>query len=303
MPWSVTYVSPFTCIGIISRSKRPSSVAWCGELVRADGELVELGPRDLVLLGDHLRADALALDRVLLEQLGREGEAEVLLGLHARGERQLAHVLDAAADDDVVHAGGDLRGREVHGLLRRAALEVDRRGRRLDREARLEPGVAPDVEALRPELHHAARDHVLHLARVDAGALDHRAVGGAQQLVGVGVLVVALLEVPSPDRACGPPRRLRPRVRPGGHCHSSPFQVPPAAVFGGGRGHMLRAPMTGKDRHRRQRGHRHRHRAGRRPSTETSCSGRARRSPRTGRGTRSTPRSSPIWRRSPTARS
>ena len=74
------------------------------ELVRADGELVELGPRDLVLLGDHLRADALALDRVALEQLRREGEAEVLLGLHARGERQLAHVLHAAADDDVVHA-------------------------------------------------------------------------------------------------------------------------------------------------------------------------------------------------------
>ena len=28
MPWSVTYVSPFTFIGMISRSKRPSSVAW-----------------------------------------------------------------------------------------------------------------------------------------------------------------------------------------------------------------------------------------------------------------------------------
>ena len=27
MPWSVTYVSPFTWIGTISRSKRPSSVA------------------------------------------------------------------------------------------------------------------------------------------------------------------------------------------------------------------------------------------------------------------------------------
>ena len=29
MPWSVTYVSPFTWKGTISRSKRPSSVAWC----------------------------------------------------------------------------------------------------------------------------------------------------------------------------------------------------------------------------------------------------------------------------------
>ena len=79
------------------------------ELVGPNGELVELGPRDLVLLGDHLGAEPLADDLVLLHQLRREGEAEVLLGLHARRERQLAHVLDAAADDHVVDARGHLR--------------------------------------------------------------------------------------------------------------------------------------------------------------------------------------------------
>ena len=66
MPWSVTYVSPLTWNGTISRSKRPSSVAWCGEAVRAHGELVELGARDLPLVGDHLGAEALADDVVLL---------------------------------------------------------------------------------------------------------------------------------------------------------------------------------------------------------------------------------------------
>src|SRR4029450_5404731 len=77
-----------------------------GELVRAQRELVELGARDLPLVGDHLGAQALPDDVVLLHELGGEGAAELLLGLHARGERQVAHVLDARPDDDVVDAGG-----------------------------------------------------------------------------------------------------------------------------------------------------------------------------------------------------
>ena len=63
---------------------------------------------------------------------------------------------------------GDLRGREVHGLLRRAALKVDRRRRGLDREALLQPGVAADVQALRAELRDAAGDHVLDLPGLDS---------------------------------------------------------------------------------------------------------------------------------------
>ena len=41
-----------------------------GELVGAQRELVELGARDLPLVGDHLGAQALADDVVLLHQLG-----------------------------------------------------------------------------------------------------------------------------------------------------------------------------------------------------------------------------------------
>ena len=109
-------------------------------------------------------------------------------------------MLDAAADHRVVHAGGDQRGGEVDGLLGGAALAVDGGGGRLDRQALLQPGVAGDVEALLAELLHAAGDHVFDLGGVDAGARDDLAVALAEQRVGVGVLVVALLLVPAPDR-------------------------------------------------------------------------------------------------------
>ena len=109
-------------------------------------------------------------------------------------------MLDAAADGDVMDAGGDQRGGEVDCLLRRPALAVDRGRRGLDRQPGLEPGVAGDVDALLAELLHAAGDDVLDLGGVDAGPLDHLAVALGQQVRGVGVLVVALLLVAAPDR-------------------------------------------------------------------------------------------------------
>ena len=61
--------------------------------------------------------------------------------------------------------------------------------------------------ALRPTLHDCSpycctqpATHVLDLAGRDTRALDHLGVAAAEQLVGVGVLVVALLLVPAPDR-------------------------------------------------------------------------------------------------------
>ena len=119
------------------------------------------------------------------------------------GEGDVAHVLDAAADGDVVDAGGDQRGGEVDGLLGRAALAVDGGGGGLDRKPGLEPGVAGDVDALLAELLHTAGDDVLDLGGLDAGPLDHLVVGLGEQARGVGVLVVALLLVPAPDRQAG----------------------------------------------------------------------------------------------------
>ncbi len=119
--------------------------------------------------------------------------------LHAVAEGDVAHVLDAAADDDVVDAGGDERRGEVHGLLRGAALAVDGGGGRLDRKAGLEPGVAADVHALLAELLDAARDDVLDLGGVDARALDDLGVGLGEERRGMDVLVDALLLMAAPD--------------------------------------------------------------------------------------------------------
>ena len=56
------------------------------------------------------------------------------------------------------------------------------------------------LKRLLAELLHAAGDDVLDLGGVDAGAVEHLRVGLAQQVGRVGVLVVALLEVPAADR-------------------------------------------------------------------------------------------------------
>jgi hypothetical protein len=112
----------------------------------------------------------------------------------------VAHVLDARADHHVVHAGRDQRRAEVDRLLGRAALAVHRGGRRLDRQTRLQPGVATDVEALLADLLDAAGDHVLDERRLDPGALDHLGVRFREQRVRVRLAVEALLRVPAPDR-------------------------------------------------------------------------------------------------------
>ena len=96
-------------------------------------------------------------------RLGGHRRAALGHHLHAVGEGDVAHVLDAGADHDVVDAGGDQRRGELDGLLGGAALAVDRGCRGLDRQAGLEPGVAADVHALLAELLHAARDDVLDL--------------------------------------------------------------------------------------------------------------------------------------------
>ena len=101
----------------------------------------------------------------LASSSGGNARPNSLLRLRDRGERQVAHVLDARADHRVVHARGDQPGGEVDRLLRGSALAVDGRAGRLDRQALLQPRVARDVQALLAELRDAAGDHVFDLAR------------------------------------------------------------------------------------------------------------------------------------------
>ena len=143
---------------------------------------------------------------------GVNGIAEVLLRLHARRERQVAHVLDARADHRVVHPRGDQRGGEVDRLLGGAALAVDRRAGRLDRQALLQPRVARDVEALLAELLDAAGDHVLDLGRLDARALDHLACSTCRAARSGGCPCSSPSPCARGRSACAPPRRSRPHV-------------------------------------------------------------------------------------------
>ena len=113
--------------------------------VRRHRELVQLGPRDLPLLGDELRAQALRDELEAVEQLLRPGCAEELGDLHGRVERNVVHVLDARRDDELVAARGDERRGVADRRLRRAAAPVDGDGRHLDRVAGLQPRVARDV--------------------------------------------------------------------------------------------------------------------------------------------------------------
>ena len=101
-----------------------------GPLVALHREGVELLARDAPLVGDHLGADALALQlavplgvRVAGHHARPEGEAEVT---HDRGAHGgVGHGLDAGGDGDVIGPRHDALGGEVDGLLGRPALAVD----------------------------------------------------------------------------------------------------------------------------------------------------------------------------------
>ena len=92
-------------------------------LLGLQAEGVALVATDAPLVGDALGRLELRCGLVLGE-VGL-GERPAGAGLDARPERDAAHRLDAAGDDDVGRAGGDEARPEVRRLLGRAALAVD----------------------------------------------------------------------------------------------------------------------------------------------------------------------------------
>ena len=62
----------------------------------------------------------------------------------------------------------DEAGDQVHGLLRGSALRVDRGHARPVRQARVQPGVTPDVPALLARLRDAPGEDLIHRRRVDS---------------------------------------------------------------------------------------------------------------------------------------
>ena len=83
-----------------------------------------------------------------------------------------AHVLDAAGDHQVLHAGPDAHCGEAHGLLAGPALAVDGGAGDGLGQARRPPGGAGNVAGLRSEGVDAAEHDVLDGRGVDAGALE-----------------------------------------------------------------------------------------------------------------------------------
>ena len=166
--------------GTISCLNRPSSMAVRARVCEARANSSISLAADVPLLGDHLRAAELGdlLVAVPLQPAGRLGERRgeaVLLGdQHRRRDRDGGHVLQSAGDDEVLGAGHDALGGEVHGLLRRAALPVDGHARDVVGQAGHQPRRPRDVAGLRADRVAAAHHHVVDRARVDAGALDQR---------------------------------------------------------------------------------------------------------------------------------
>ena len=125
-------------------------------LVTGERVLLHLLAREVPLLGDQLRAaelgDLLVAVAVqpALRLVGRRGEAELLADDHRRADRDLAHVLHAAGDDQVGGAGHDRLRTKGNGLLARPALPVDGDAGHLFGEAGGQPRQPGDVACLPP---------------------------------------------------------------------------------------------------------------------------------------------------------
>ena len=156
----------------ISFSKRPSAVA-CSARCCDWAPKASSSSREMPHLSAIISAEMPWGTR---PGVGVAGQHTVAEGDGARRHRRAhgrgGHDLHAGGDRDVVGPGDDALGREVGGLLRRAALAVDGGGGHRLGEAGGEDGVAADVEALVADLHHAAHDDV-----VDEGGIEVVALG------------------------------------------------------------------------------------------------------------------------------
>src|SRR5690606_27374037 len=119
---------------------------------------------------------------------------------HVRAEPHVAHHLDAARDPDVDRARRHERAHQVVGLLARAALRVDAGAARRVAATGGEPGVARHVVRLLARLGHAAADHLLDVARIDAGLLAQPHLDLGEQLHRVQARQVALSHLAARDR-------------------------------------------------------------------------------------------------------
>ena len=99
-------------------------------------------------------------------------EPESLTSGHGRRNRNHAHVLHAASDNEVHGAAHDGLGREMDRLLSRTTLAVDGDAWDVLGESGGQPTCAGDTARLRADRVDVAENDVVNSIGVDAGALD-----------------------------------------------------------------------------------------------------------------------------------
>ena len=216
-----------TSTGMISRSKRPSSVAriaFCCEMrprksTSFAGDAAALGDAlgGAELIG-HVDAKSAGFERAVDER-GRRHP------WHVGAEPHLAHVLDTAGEADVDGAGVIRLAIMWLACWRRAALAVDGGGGHLVRQPGRQPRGARDVAGLLAGLGDAAADDLTDGRRIDAGPLQHADLrvrrAGASRAGRRRRRCACRSRCDRPRRSlgcsCVPPNRDRPTVdaRPG----------------------------------------------------------------------------------------
>ena len=143
-------------------------------------ERVELCAAEAFDRRDQVGGDALGHEGMLLDQRRVAAVDARAVGAH----RVARHRLDAAADDEVLLARHHAERGEVHRLLARAAEAVQGHAAgAVVGPAGVQHRHARDARALLADGGHAARDHVLDVARIDARARDEGAEALRQQLL------------------------------------------------------------------------------------------------------------------------
>jgi hypothetical protein len=151
--------------------------------VGLDRVFVKLGAREPPLLGDHLRRQTLVEGEIVIA--GKDFRAIGHAGCPGRTERNAAHHLDAAGDDDILLTRHHRLHREVERLLAGTACAVDRGPGDALRPAGGEDRVAPDVAGLIADLRHASPDHVVDNLGTDTGAFQQFVEDDGGQVGGV----------------------------------------------------------------------------------------------------------------------
>jgi hypothetical protein len=138
----------------------------------------------------------------------RIGEAELgSATVMARADRDHGHVLHAAGDDQVLRAAHDALGGEVHGLLRRTALAVDRDAGHVLGQAGGQPAGAGDVAGLGP----IVSTHPKTTSSTAPGSMPVRSISALSEWAPRSAGCIGQRPLPDAPPGCGPRRRCRPQ--------------------------------------------------------------------------------------------